>query len=223
MDIDEDAQEPGHTRRWLAWATAGLLVAGVVSAGTADSRGRSADERVVTAAGNTVDGIGLPASVTEPVAPPRPPATLPAPTTLAPTTVPKPPVTVRAPVATTAPPTTQKVRTPTSVAATTPTTAVSAAGRATVTVSNEAGHAFVVTVNGRAFQLAPGQSSGPVRIDPSPNGNDTVEVSAVADPSCGTGDADNYFDAGRSYRLTVVAGPGMCRTMPGPQLKVTPA
>jgi hypothetical protein len=92
-----------------------------------------------------------------------------------------------------------------------------------VTIVNEHTYAFTITLNGRSFQLAPGQQVGPVEITPSANGNDIVEVRGVADPTCGLGDADNYFDAGGRYRVAIVASPGMCRDMPGPQLRVTAA
>jgi hypothetical protein len=92
-----------------------------------------------------------------------------------------------------------------------------------VTLVNEHTYAFVITVNGRTFELAPGQQVGPVDLALYAHGNDIVEVRAVADPTCGLGDADNYFDPGGRYRMAIVASPGMCRDMPGPQLKVTAA
>lgn len=221
MDIDEDVRESGNARRWLAWAAAGLLVAGVVSVGTVDSNPGTGGR--IVAAGSAADGIGLP--VTAPVIPPDPPvtATVPAPSTTLTTSSTTPPAAVRAPVTTTAPPTTQPRRTSTTVTTPAPTTTVAAGNRATVTVASEAADAFKIIVNGRVFQLAPGTSSGPVAIDLYAHGNDIIEVTAVADPTCGLGDADNYFDAGGRYRLTVASGPGMCQTMPGPRFKVTPA
>jgi hypothetical protein len=219
VDIDEDVRKSANARRWLAWATAGLLMAGVLSVGTVDSDPRT-DGRIV-AAGSAADGIGLP--VTAPVIPPDPPVTIPVPSTALTTRSTTPAVTVRAPVTTTAPPITQPRRTSTTVTTPAPTTPVAAGNRATVTVANEAADAFKITVNGRVFQLAPGTSSGPVAIDLYAHGNDIIEVTAVADPMCGIGDADNYFDAGGRYRLTVASGPGMCQTMPGPRFTVTPA
>ena len=219
MDIDDDVRVSGNARRWLAWATAGLLMAGVVSVGTVDSD--PASDRRVVAAGSAVDGVGLP--VTAAVAPPEPPVTVPPPSTTLTTSITTPPATARAPVTATAPPTTQPRRTSTTVTTPRPTTTVAAGNRATVTVVNDAADAFKITVNGRVFQLAPGTSSSPVAIDLYAHGNDIVEASAVADPTCALGDADNYFDAGGRYRLTVASGAGMCRTMPGPQFRVTPA
>jgi hypothetical protein len=214
--VEEDAKGSGLTARWLAWATAGLLMAGLVSAGTVAARNAGTGDRIVSAAGTGADGVESP----PPPAPTVPPSTTAPSTSVAPTT--------SVPMTSTAPPTTQRPRptttTSTTVKATTSTTgASSAAGRATVTVVNQAADAFVITLNGRTFQLAPGQQAGPVEIDLYAHGNDIVEIRAVADPSCGMGDADNYFDAGGHYRVAIVPSQGMCGSMPGPQLKVTPA
>ena len=94
----------------------------------------------------------------------------------------------------------------------------------TVNVVNEYPQAVNITVNGKAFMLAPGQQSGPVTIVRYDHGNDIVEVSPVQDPSCGMGDADGYFPKPGSYRLAVVAGLGICQSgVPGPAVRVTPA
>jgi hypothetical protein len=210
--MDEDVRDAPRMMRGLAWAAAGLLVAGLLSVGAVQSDNTAADERIVAAAGQ--GGAGVDVATT--VAPP-PPATAPPPAT----TAPPPATTVPRPTTTRAPGTTTTTRPP--VAATTSTTAASSAGRAMVTLVNEHTYAFVITVNGRTFELAPGQQVGPVDLALYAHGNDIVEVRAVADPTCGLGDADNYFDPGGRYRMAIVAGPGMCRDMPGPQLKVTAA
>ena len=212
MDDETNGFKP---TRWLAWAAAGLLVAGLVSIGEV-SAGTATDERIVRASGSGVDGVEVPTTLGQPAAPPEPPVAPPLPPTTADptTTVPTP--------TTTAPPTTQPTRPTTTRPAVTSTTAAARAAGAMVTIANEHTAAFKITVNGRTFELAPGQQVGPVELTPSASGNDSVEVTAVADPTCGLGDAGNYFDAGGRYRMAIVASPGRCRAMPGPQLKVTP-
>ena len=218
--MDEEVREPFWPARLLAWVTAGLLVAGGVSAGTVSARNNdAADERIVTAAGENASGIEVPTTVTDipsttMLAPPPP---LPTPTTTTAASVP----------ATTAPPTTQPPRPTTTKApapATTATTVAPAPAGTTLTLVNEHPFAVIVTVNGKTLQVAPGQQAGPVAVSRSASGNDVVEVKLAQEPTCGTGDADRYFPAPGSYRMTISASPGLCQPgMPGPTVKVTPA
>ena len=214
--MDEDLRNGVKATRWLAWATAGLLVLGVASAGAVGAHNRSEDRRIVTAAGENASGVDAP-STTETV------VTVPAPTTVAPTTTaPAPATTTTAKPAatTTAPPTTKApARTTTTAAtaattpstsptsATNPTTVTTISGHATVTLANEFTAAFTLTINGRVFTLQPGQQIGPVDLTLAPDGNDVVELRAVSDPQCGIGDAGGYFVAGGRYRMAIVAGP----------------
>lgn len=215
--MDEDLRNGVRATRWLAWATAGLLVLGVASAGAVGAHNRSEDRRIVTAAGENASGVDAP-STTEAV-------TVPAPTTVAPTTSdPAPATTTTAKaaattVATTPPTTKAPARTTTTVAtaattpstsptsATSPTTVTTISGHATVTLANEFTAAFTLTINGRAFTLQPGQQIGPVDLTLAADGNDVVELRAVSDPQCGIGDAGGYFVAGGRYRMAIVAGP----------------
>jgi hypothetical protein len=214
--VDEELREPVRPARWLAWAVAGLLTAGVVSAGTVSDANDAADQRIVTAAGGRTGGVELPPVVADP-----------GPATTAP--APPPPTTTTAapePTTTTVPPTTQAPRTTTTrtpaPATTTPTTPAPAPAGTTLTVVNEHPFAVSVTVNGKSFQVASGQQVGPAAITRSPSGNDVVEVTLVQEPTCGTGDADRYFPAAGSYRMTITASPGLCQPgMPGPTVKVT--
>jgi hypothetical protein len=203
--VDEELRKGPSSTRWLAWAIAGLLVAGAVSTGTVSAADGDADRRVVAAGGSSA-GVDLPTTLAPlPTAPASPPDTQPPPPS---TTTPPPPVT-------TAPPTTRRPTTtqaPTTTRApspsTTATTAASGAGRATVTVVNQFAQAVVVTLNGRVFELAPGQQVGPFEMDLVPNGNDSVGVRMVAVPTCGIGDAGGIFGGPGRYRVSIVTGPG---------------
>lgn len=207
--MDDGLHEPVKMTRLLGWLTAGLLVAGAVSAGAVGANNDAADRRVVTAAGAGLDGVDAPTTTTEPVPPPTTAPVVSTTTAPAPTTTAAPP--------TTAPrPTTTKPKAPA-------TTTTKAAG-VSLTVVNQHPFAVKLTVNGRAFTLAPGQQSGPVAITMAAGGNDVVEVTLVQEPSCGTGDAGGYFPKPGNYTLTVTASPGLCQPgMPGPVIKVTPA
>ncbi|HEX2048128.1 MAG TPA: hypothetical protein VHF27_10205 [Acidimicrobiales bacterium] len=209
--MDEDVREPVRRTRWLGWTVAALLTVGVVSAGTVSGGAGARDQRIVTAAGEDVSGVEVPTTTVTAVQ---------APTTEAPSTT-----TTEAPrPTTTQPPRTTTTKAPAPSTATTPTTRVSAPAGTTLTVVNEHPLAVAVTVNGKTFQVAPGQQSAPTAITRSASGNDVVEVTLVQQPSCGTGDADRYFPAVGSYRMTISAGPGLCQPgMPGPAVKVTPA
>ena len=224
--MDDGTQAPVKVTRWLGWAVAGLLVAGAVSVGAVNQGNEDHDQRVVAAAGQGGIGVELPTTSTPPpTAPPSPPVIPPPPSTSSTVAV-RPPVSTAAP--TTQPPRATTPTTRPSVTATTVTPATTATttagGRAKVTIANEhTTHAFVITVNGHTFSLAPGQQAGPVDMALYPHGNDIIEATSVADPTCGMGDADNYFDAGGTYRLAIVVSPGTCgkSAMPGPQIKVT--
>ena len=207
--MDEELREPVRPARWLAWVVAGLLTAGVISAGTVSGEKDAADRRIVTAAGGRTGGVELPPVVADP----EPTTTLPAPPPSTTTTAaPKPTAT-----------TTQPPRTTTTKAPTPSTTAPAPAGT-TLTVVNEHSFAVVAKVNGKTFQVAPGQQSGPTAITRSTSGNDVVEVTLAQEPMCGTGDADSYFPAAGAYRMTVSASPGLCESgVPGPKVVVTPA
>jgi hypothetical protein len=54
------------------------------------------------------------------------------------------------------------------------------------------------------------------------NGNDTVEVRVVSQPTCGEGDAGGYLTAGGRFRLSVVSA-NNCGAIQGPTLRSTPA
>ncbi len=64
--MDEDGREPFRPIRLLAWVTAGLLMAGGVSAGTVSARNNDAvDERIVTAALENASGSEVPTTVVD--------------------------------------------------------------------------------------------------------------------------------------------------------------
>lgn len=208
--MDEELNQPIRATRLLAWATAGLLAFGAVSAGVVAGRDEDTRGRVVSAAGGEVGGVDAPTTTTEVLPPPTTATSIIASTTTA------------LPPATTAPTTTAPRPTTTTTKA--PATTTTKAAGVMLTVINQHPSAVKLTVNGRAFTLAPGERSGPVAITRAANGNDVVEVFLVQEPSCGSGDADSYFPRPGNYTMTVVAGPGLCQPgMPGPGVKVTPA
>jgi hypothetical protein len=224
-----DDARPGRIRstRLLGWATAGLLVAGAVSAGAVGARRTGDDVRIVSAAGNSTDGVD-PAPSSTTLAPPfmptqptvTPPTSVPPTTAGPPTTVPKPVITpatnpaVKAP-ATTAPTTPPQPRTTT-------TTAVTTAGRATVTIVSQYAYDVDVSLNGRVFRVAANATVGPIDLALAADGNDVVEVRVVSRPTCGQGDAGGYFTPGGSFRLTVVAA-GTCLDIAGPAVRSSAA
>lgn len=210
--MDDGLQAPVHATRLLGWLTAGLLVAGAVSAGAVGGNNDSADRRVVAAAGAGLSGVDAPTTTAELV---------PVPTTAAP--VASSTTTAPAPTTTAATPTTKAPR-PTTTTTKAPVTTTTSATGVKLTVVNQHPSAVKLTVNGKAFTLAPGQQTGPVAIAMAAGGNDVVEVSLVQEPSCGSGDAGGYFPKPGSYTMTVMAGQGLCQPgMPGPVIKVTPA
>ncbi len=217
MDIeaDKDVTPATPMRRWLAWAAAALVVAGAVSAGVASARNDAADERIVAAAGDVTNGVTPPAGQ------------LVTPTTIPETTTTAAPVTTSS---TTVPATSTVKPTTTTVKKTTTTqparTTTTAAPGLVITAVNQYPLAVNVTVNGKAFQLAPGQQLAPFEVPVAPNGNDSVSVGVVAEPTCGIGDAGGIFHGPGRYRLTIVTGQGGCGVVPpilGPIFQVTPA
>jgi len=196
-------------------SSASLAIAGLASIGRVQGAEDRARQVVVSAAGQGVERLGLPTTMTSPPTLVVPPVTAPPPTTPAP---PAPPVT-------SAPATTTTTAAPGSPATTAPpTTATAAGGPAMVTLVNQHGMDVSVTINRQPFQLGPGQVVGPVAVIPASSGNDIVEVNVVADPTCAEGDAHGLFAGGRAYRFTVVAASGNCRGgYPGPGYRVTPA
>jgi hypothetical protein len=227
-----DDARPGRIRttRLLGWATAGLLVAGAVSAGTVGARRTGDDVRIVSAAGNSTGRVD-PAPSSTTLAPPfmpTQPTVVPPTTAEPPTTVPKPVITpatnppVKAPVkapATTTPTTAQPT---TAQPPRTTTTAVTTAGRATVTIVSQYGYDVDVTLNGRVFRVAANATVGPIDLALAADGNDVVEVRVVSRPTCGEGDAGGYFVPGGTFRLTVAAA-GTCQDIAGPAIRSTAA
>jgi hypothetical protein len=213
--VDEDVPQPRNPARWLAWAVAGLLTAGAVSAGAVNARDGRADDRIVTAADETADGIEA--------------ATTSAPPTSAPTTV----VAVTTTTTTTqAPTTTTTVKATTTTAqapTTTSTTSKPPANSATITVVNEYAHAVTVTINGHSFgALAPGQQAAPVVLALDPNDHDSIGVRVVDAPGCGDGDAGGLLSGPGRYRVTIVTSTNSCledpvHPFPGPSFRVTRA
>jgi hypothetical protein len=91
-----------------------------------------------------------------------------------------------------------------------------------VTLHNTFAGAVHVNVGGQGYDLAIGQTVGPITLTPAPSGNDLVEVWSAADPSCGVGDTQKYFSAGHSYQLNIVSGPVKCQGADGPNFQVLP-
>lgn len=222
----EDATVGGpKATRWLAWAVAAVLTAGVVSAATVASADKGGDARIVRAAGDSTGGVvDVPTTASPFVAPLQPPEIPTTTSTAPPAPAPKPVVTpatnppVRAPVTTARPTTTT---TPAPVSATT--TPATVSGRATVTIVSQYALDVDVTLNGRVFRVAANGQVGPIDLALAANGKDIVEVRVVSRPTCGEGDAGGYFQPGGSYRLLVVSTPGMCLDIAGPNMKSTPA
>jgi hypothetical protein len=81
----------------------------------------------------------------------------------------------------------------------------------------------VVTVNGKATEVAAGQQAGPVEVTPAPKGSDAVQVRAVADATCVAGGVGAFFQAGGRYKLTITAGQAACANFPVPEFTITAA
>lgn len=236
--MSEEMRETPGAARWLAWATAVLLVLGVVSAGILDVRDGDFDADVVSAAGGTARTVEAPSSSTSTTTVTSlPPVTsAPVPGVARSTTVPKAAAAVLAAIGSTPPPTAQPspAVTPTTSAPVTPTpattttsipatTSTTAPGRAAVTLANEHPNAFLLNVNGRVFKLEPGEEVGPVDLALLPTDNDVLEANAVADPTCVRTEAADFFQPGGRYRLAIVAAEGACGTIANLQFEVTPA
>lgn len=131
-------------------------------------------------------------------------------TTLAPETT----TTTAAPTTTTAKPTTTTTARPT-----TTTTAIPAS-QARLTIVNDYPGAVAAVVNGVRHELAKGARKGPFGVQPGPyEGNDTIHIEVVADPSCGAADAEGYFQAGTAYTLRLYArDAGPCGAKNSPSL-----
>lgn len=247
--MGEEMPETPTAARRLAWATAVLLVFGVVSAAVIDVRDGAFDADVVSAAGGNARTVEVPFSSTTTTTttvsslPPRTSAQRPAiarSTTVpnaaaavlaairssAPPTTPLPtPPTTQPPPATT--PTTGPPVTPATIATTTTsipaTTTTTVPGRAAVTLANLHPNAFVVRVGGREFELDPGEEVGPVDVALPAEENDVVEVRAMADPTCALTETRDLFQPGGRHRLAIVAAEGVCGSTPNFELKVTAA
>lgn len=210
--MDEDVRPGRMPRRWVAWATAGLLAAGAVTAGAMARQNDGDEDQIVAAAGTVEGGVEVPTTVTTVFTPPLPPP----PTTALPatTTTAKATTTTKAPATTT----TTKAATATTVR---PTTTVTVAG-ITLTVVNEYPRPVELTVNGVVWTLAPGQSAGPTAVPRFDHGNDIIGIKVLPFAGCGDGDADGYFATPGSYRLAVVNGLSICEGgVPGPTVRVT--
>ena len=229
-------RETPSAARWLAWATAVLLVFGVVSAGVVDVRDGDFGADVVSAGAGAARSVEVPSPSTTTTVISLPPVTSAPPAIARSTTVPKAAAAVLAAIGSTPPPTAQPppATTPTTRAPVTPTAAptttsivatpsTTVPGRAAVTLANEHANAFVVRVDGRDFELDPGEEVGPVDVALPADGDDVVEVRAVADPTCVLTETRDLFQPGGRHRLAIVATEGMCGSTPNVKLKVTAA
>lgn len=231
-------ETPGAAR-WLAWATAVLLVFGVVSAAVLDVQDGAFDADVVSAAGGNARTVEVPSSSATTVTSMPPVTSTSVPAIARSTTVPRAAAAVLAAIGSTPPPTAQPTpattpttrapvtpttaTTTTSIPATTTTTTTTAPARAAVTLANEHPNAFVISVSGRDFELDPGEEVGPVDVALPADGDDVVEVRAVADPTCALTERGDLFQPGGRHRLAIVAAEGMCGSTPNVELKMTAA
>ena len=214
----EDLGDPPTTAHWLAWATAVLLIIGVVSAVVMNVAGGGSDDGLVTAAAQpevTLD-------VTSTTSPPAPPSTARQPAASS-TTVPKAAAAVLKALGTTAPPTTRPPATTSTTAppvtTTTPSTTTSTTlpPRATVSVVNELSRDFVIILNkGEPFTVAANRSSAAVQLNLVTR-DDTIEGDAVGEPPCEVGAIGDLFQSGGRYRVAIVAAEDACA-----RLTVTP-
>lgn len=224
----EDLGEPPTTARWLAWATAVLLIIGVISAGVMNLAGERPDQGVVAAAGRAGGTLDVPVTTLPPVTTIQrstPPAT-----SGRSTTVPKAAAAVLRAIASTVPPTTQPPATSTTVAPVTSTTAppptsttstsTTLAPRVTLTVANEHTLRLAIVVNdGPLIEVDAGKE---VPLTVADNGSeDRVVVAAPGtDPACGARTTGDLFRAGGTFRVTVGNGKGACPV--APEITVTP-
>jgi hypothetical protein len=92
-----------------------------------------------------------------------------------------------------------------------------------VTLRSSYSDAVTVTVGGQVHNLAPGQVTAPFSVMPAASGNDIIEVTVIAHPTCGDGNAGGYFFSGNTYQLSVLGGGGTCLGIVGPTFQVTPS
>lgn len=236
--------------RWLAWLVACTLLAGLISAGALVLAG-DAPGQAVMAAGDRSDTVGVTSTVTVPISvpPPAPSTTMRTTTTLSKAAVavlnaiastttttatpPPPPVTTTtrasAPATTTpAPPTpTTAASQPTTTLAPTTTTTIipptstTVPARFTLTIVNNHPRALVVTVNGREFPLAVGQTLADTDLPVVPAG-DEVQVRTQSGTGCGSSNNGALFDGGARYRLNLVTDVVVCTNdVARPKLDIT--
>jgi len=94
---------------------------------------------------------------------------------------------------------------------------------AKVALANDHPNAFVLTINGHDFTLAPGDKVNNVDVIPDPKGNDSVSVKATTDPTCVANVAGGFFQSGGHYLVSIVAGTGTpCTSFPAPELNIAP-
>jgi hypothetical protein len=236
--------------RWLAWVVACVLLAGLISAGALVAAGDRPDSAVVTAAGGsrTIDvtsTVTVPITVPSTPAPaPRPTTTIRTTTTLSPAAVavlraiassttttrpppvttttttapPAPTITTPTPTPTTAPP--APTTTPPATGTSSSTTSTAPPPQVTLTLVNEHPQPLAVTVNGREFLLAVGQTVAAAELPFAPPGDEIV-VRAQADADCGSIDKGALFEAGAAYRLNIVAGTVACADFARPRVNIT--
>lgn len=213
----EDLGDPPTTARWLALATAVLLVIGVVSAGVMNVVDGDPGDDLVTAAARTAGTLDVVSTTTLPPVPAAPRSTG-RQTPASSTTVPKAAAAVLNALGTTAPPAARPPATTSTTAAppvattapsTSTTTSTTLPPRATITVANDLNKTFVVRVNGVAFTVERERRSAAVQVN-LPAGDDTIEADAVRPPTCEVGMVGDLFQSGGSYVVTVVAPPDEC-------------
>lgn len=242
--MNEGRQDAARVSRWLAWATAALLTAGVASTVTFDTRDSGSGTRFVSATGRTTGTVEVSTTVTAaptstlpstpttrgslppPTVPPAAAAVLRAiASTLPPAIQPPPAVTTTTPTTTptTAPPVVTTTPAPTTTRPPTSTTSTTVRPTtATVTLVNNHTVAFAVTVNGVTRSLGAGEPEITFDVQPAADGKDAVDAVATTDSSCKATAAGAAFQAGVSYRIAVVVGTGApCTTVAAPELKIT--
>ena len=108
-----------------------------------------------------------------------------------------------------------------------PFTGARPAADAHVTIVNNFDGQVQVDVNGFRARLEPGQRLGPINIKPDPHGNDGISVGSVQHPGCGAGGSSKYFDADRSFTITIGTDKDACEaTTPAtdaPDFSIRPA
>lgn len=201
----EDLGDPPTTARWLSWATAALLIIGVVSAGVMNIAGPHSDDGLITASARSAGEVVLPSTTLPPV--PTSAVERPAPTS---TTVPKAAAAVLKALGTTAPPATQPPATTTTTAPPgTTTTSSTLLPRATVSVRNELTRPFLVKLNGVPLTVDPGKQSAGLPLDLRQT-TDGIEGDAIGEPPCEVGMVGDLFRPGVTYLVSVVAKPDAC-------------